>query len=177
MTAISSYLGFWAERHPLIEIVCDDSKPLRALAGIFDTAMINRPEPVYIEAFGKRRRLTWNMAKPIAFASSAGSPAIQVADLVAGTAAAVARNSADPEFQRISELLIRHMDEDCILPNLDVIDLAGDEAPVNALILEELAHRAENGFDPLSGMDEYYEFPKASLPYYRKLTGGTGREA
>lgn len=51
LTAISSHLRVWGERHPLLEVVCDDSKPLRALAGIYDTAMINRPEPAYMEAF------------------------------------------------------------------------------------------------------------------------------
>jgi Protein of unknown function (DUF3800) len=177
LTAISSHLRVWGERHPLLEIVCDDSKPLRALAGIYDTAMINRPEPAYMEAFGKRRRLTWNMAKPIAFASSADSPTIQIADLVAGAAAAIVLSSEDQEFQRIAEPLVRHMDEDCILPDFDIIDLAKDEAPVNALILQELAHRADNGYDPLIGMEEYYELAKASLPYYRDLTSETSGDA
>lgn len=39
-----------------------------------------------------------------------------------------------------------------ILPDFDIIDLAGDEAPVNMLVLEELADRADRGMDPLLGI-------------------------
>jgi hypothetical protein len=93
ISAVTDHLRNWAERHLLLEVVCDDSKPLRALAGIYDV-MVDRPNPVYMEAFGKRVRLTWNMAKPISFVSSSEHPAVQIADLVAGTAVAVAASQA-----------------------------------------------------------------------------------
>ena len=138
-------------------MVCDDSKPLRALAGVYDTAMINRPDPAYMEAFGKRRRLTWNMSKPIAFASSADAPTVKIADIVAGATAAVANNEGNPGYRRMAQSIFKHFGEDCILPDLDIIDLTGDEAPVNLLkFSEELADRADNGFDPCS-VWKYYE--------------------
>lgn len=169
ISAITDHLRIWGERHDILEVVCDDSKPLRALAGIYDV-MINRPDAVYIEAFGKRRRLTWNMAKPITFTSSVESPAVQLADIVAGATAAMGDNQGNSAFLKISEQIFCHLSEDCILPDFDIIDLAGDEAPVNAFILQELAHRADHGLDPLIGMDACYEIAKASLPHFRALT-------
>lgn len=41
------------------------------------------------------------MAKPIAFASSADAPAVQIADLVAGATAAAVLNSDKPEFGQL----------------------------------------------------------------------------
>ena len=71
-TAIFSHLVAWGQRHALIEVVCDNSKPLRALAGTFDV-MINRDDRPTIELLGKTRHLTWNMSKPLAFESSHGA--------------------------------------------------------------------------------------------------------
>jgi hypothetical protein len=175
ISAITDHLRVWGERYPLLEVVCDDSKPLRALAGIYDV-MVNRPDPIYIDTLGKHRRLTWNMAGPIAFASSAVNPAVQIADLVAGTTAAVAIHEDDNEFRPLKEAVFPHLSEECILPDLGFIDLSGDEAPVNALVLEELADRADRGIDPLIGMEAVYAVAKATLPKFRRMIAA-GAEA
>jgi hypothetical protein len=167
ISAVTDHLRNWAERHPLLEVVCDDSKPLRALAGIYDV-MVDRPDPVYMEAFGKRVRLTWNMAKPISFVSSLEHAAVQLADLVAGTAVAVAASQGDETYHQLAEAIQPHLSEECILPDFDIIDLAGDEAPVNMFVLEELANRADRGMDPLVGMEEVYAVAKATLPDFRR---------
>lgn len=167
ISAVTDHLRNWAERHPLLEVVCDDSKPLRALAGIYDV-MVDRPDPVYMEALGKRVRLTWNMAKPISFVSSSDHAAVQLADLIAGTAIAVAANQGDENYRRLAEAIQPHFSEECILPDFDIIDLAGDEAPVNLLVLEELADRADRGMDPLLGMEAVYAVAKATLPEFRR---------
>jgi hypothetical protein len=164
-TAIFSHLAAWGERHDLIEVVCDDSKPLLALGDAFDV-MINRPERVRLDAFGKRRAITWNMAKPLAFASSASHPGVELADLLAGVAAAVPRSAGEPALQPLAEHVLPHMHEDCILPDFGVLDLSGKEAPVNWLVLEELASRADAGDDPLLGMEEVYAIAKLHLPSF-----------
>jgi len=165
-SAIFSHLAAWGQRHPLIEVVCDDSKPLRDLAGRFDV-MINRPDTAHIDLFGKRRPLTWNMSKPISFASSDADLGIQLSDLIAGVTSAVPNGGE--ETSKLGERIFRHLHEDCILPDFEVLDLKGDQAPVNWLILEELASRADRGDDPLEGMDLVFEIAKETLPDFRRL--------
>lgn len=165
-TAVMSHLTTWGERHDLIEVVCDDSKPLRAMDDFYNL-MINRPDRVRTNLMGKDRALTWNMTKPIEFASSQAHAGVQIADLVAGAAAAVPTAGARPEILPIAERVLRHLHHDCILPDFDVLDLEGDEAPVNWLVLEELAQRADAGADPLQGMELVYAAAKATLPEFR----------
>lgn len=164
-SAIFSHLAAWGQRHPLIEVVCDDSKPLREMDGTLDV-MVNRPDVVHVEMLGKRRALTWNMSRPLAFASSANHSGIQLADLIAGSTAAIPGGAA--ELAELGARIEPHMHEDCIFPDFQVLDLAGDEAPVNWVILEELASRADRGEDPLEGIGVMFELAKASLPQFRK---------
>ena len=169
-SAIPSHLAAWGERHPLIEVVCDDSKPLRALAGAFDV-MINRPDTVRVDMFGKRRTLTWNMSKPIAFASSASHFGVQIADLLAGVTAAIP--GGGPEMSEFGEMVQGHLHEDCVLPDFGILELDREETAVNWLVLEDLAHRADNGLDPLDGMEMVFEFGKRSFPEFRAATAET----
>jgi hypothetical protein len=162
-TAVMSHLTAWGERHDLIEVVCDESKPLRAMDDFYNL-MINRPDRVRTSLMGKDRPLTWNMTKPIEFVSSQAHAGVQIADLIAGAAAAVPRTDTNPEIRPIAERVLRHLHHDCILPDFEVLDLEGDEAPVNWLVLEELAQRADAGADPLQGMELVYAAAKATLP-------------
>jgi hypothetical protein len=164
-SAICSHLAAWGQRHSLIEVVCDESKPLKVMDGFFDV-MVNRPEVAYVEVFGKRRALTWNMSKPVEFASSKDHAGIQLADLIAGVTASLP--GGDEKLADFGAQIEPHLHEDCIFPDFDVLDLEGDEAPVNWLILEELASRADRGDDPLEGMDVFYQLGKASLPDFRQ---------
>jgi hypothetical protein len=163
--AVSSHLAAWGQLHPLIEVVCDESKPLKALTGLHD-AMVNRPEVVHVEVFGRRRALTWNMSKPLAFAPSADHAGIQLADLIAGVTAAIPGGRS--ELTELGQRLERHLHHDCVLPDFGILDLNGDEAPVSWLVLEELATRADRGDDPLDGMELFFEIAKASLPDFRE---------
>ncbi|HEX8167048.1 MAG TPA: DUF3800 domain-containing protein [Beijerinckiaceae bacterium] len=154
VSAIFSHLAAWGERYPLIEVVCDDSKPLLALADTFNV-MINRPDRAHMALFGKRRPITWNMSQPIAFASSSTHAGIQIADLIAGVTAAAPFAESRPELQELAAKVAVHLHDDCIMPDFDVLDLEGDQAPVNWLVLEALASRADAGEDPLDGWKKY----------------------
>ena len=118
-SALFSHLMEWGERHPLIEVVCDNSKPLRAAAGLFD-AMINRPNRVQLRAFRDRQLRTWNMSRPVDFASSIVHPGVQVADLIAGVTAAMPWTEARPELAELSDKVFRHLSEDCIMLDLEL---------------------------------------------------------
>lgn len=169
-SAVFSHLGAWGERHPLLEVACDDSKPLRAMEGLWDV-MINRAEQSEIEMLGKKRRLTWNMSKPVSFVSSRDHAGVQLADLLAGVTAALPQ--AGEELAGFAQLVEPHMHEDCIFPDFDAIDLDGDQAPVNWFILEELATRADRGADPLDGIEAMFEVAKRSLPAFRQHLSST----
>ena len=87
-SAIYSHLAVWGQRHPLIEVVCDELKPLKMLGCLFDVT-VNRPHVAFLEIFGKRCPLTWNMSKRVEFASSKEHAGVQLADLIAGVTAAL----------------------------------------------------------------------------------------
>lgn len=127
--------------------------------------MINRPDTVRVEIFGKRRTLTWNMSKPIAFASSAGHAGVQVADLLAGVTAAIP--GGGPEMTAFGELVQGHRHEDCVLPDFGILELGQEETAVNWLVLEDLACRADNGLDPLYRMEMVFELGKRSFPEFQ----------
>ena len=74
----------------------------------------------------------------------------------------------DAALAEMGERIFAHLHEDCILPDFDVLDLTGEEAPVNWLVLEELACRADQGCDPLVGMELVYATARATLPQYRR---------
>ena len=94
------------------------------------------------------------------------------------TAAAIGAHQGDESYLPLAEAIHPHFSEECILPDFSIIDLAGDEAPVNMLVLEELADRADRGMDPLVGMEAVYEVAKSTLPDFRRMmvesTNSTG---
>ncbi len=168
VTAVFSHLVAWGERHPVIEVVCDDSKPLRALGDVFD-GMIDRTEIPVLDVFGRVKRYGWNMSKPLEFASSGTHAGIQLADLVAGVTAMLPGAAENrPDLAVFSPLIEPHLHDESIMPDMSYLDLEGTEAAVNWMVLEELADRADAGADPLEGMDYHYHMLRATLPYYRR---------
>lgn len=167
ISAVASHLMEWGTRHELIEVTCDDSKPLKALKDVLN-AMINRPERVELHVFGQSRAITWNMSRPIDFGSSKDHFGLQIADLVAGVAAVLPGVAGQEELRPLAERVMPHLHQDCILPDLELADIGNDEALVNWLVLEELADRADNGADPLEGMEDFYLAVRASLPEIRR---------
>ena len=167
VSAVFSHLVAWGQRHKVIEVVCDDSKPLQALGNTFDVMIDRKIIPAH-SLLGRQQVLGWNMSKAVAFASSRTHSGIQIADLIAGVTAAIASMEDRPEIGEFSPRIEPHLHDESIMPDFSVLDLQGDEAPVNWVILEELANRADGGHDPLKGMDHYYRFVKATLPEYRE---------
>lgn len=88
--------------------------------------MINRPDKTELRAFRDRRLRTWNMSKPVAFASSASHAAIQLADLIAGVTAAMPYTERRPELRDLSDMVFRHLHNDCVMPDFEVLDLSGE---------------------------------------------------
>lgn len=165
-TAVFSLLAAWGERHPVIEVVCDDSKPLRAIHDTFDV-MIDRTDNPVVHMFGKSRPITWNMSGKLQFASSTSHAGVQLADLIAGVASTIPTDEDNVDIQRLGESVVRHLQEDCILPDYDLINIDNDRALVNWIVLEQLADRADEGADPLEGMAGFYAAARQMAPELR----------
>lgn len=159
-----SHLAMWSKRHAVLEVDCDPSKPLKAAAPELN-GMIGQTDIVDMELFGKEQRLTWNMSRPIAFVDSKEQPCIQIADIVAGAMNKIVLRKGDPVFKSMAIELVPHIMNDGIMPDYEFIDITKEHAVVNMLVLHELAHRADNGLDPLCGMHVYYQTLKESVPF------------
>ena len=75
--------------------------------------------------------LGWRLLEPVQFVDSRNHPSIQLADIVAGAIVAVMTHGVSPGAEVISESLQRHVLDDSILPDLDVIDLKNRSAAAN----------------------------------------------
>jgi hypothetical protein len=144
----------WGHRHPQMEIVCDESKPLRAVAPFFET-WIGREEKIPATDGLRSVFLQGNLAKPLAFQSSATHPALQIADVVAGLTTDVIKNPGNPSYTSLSSWVSDHILQNYVLPNPALTDISEFGPRVNLTVLRELARRADNHEDPLAGMEEF----------------------
>jgi hypothetical protein len=150
-----SHLNFWGRKGKLLSVRCDESKPLSANVvnftgddndpGIRRQRRKRNPEP-----------LGWKLLEPVVFANSRNHPAIQLADIAAGTAVYAMGHGLPDECRAIAESLERHTHAHSIMPDYSVIDPSTRPAMVNALILYDLAKRAERHGDPYENLAEMY---------------------
>ena len=56
----------------------------------------------------------------------------------------------------------RHALPDCIFPDTDIVDPSKRHAAVNALVLYDLAKRAERNADPYENLAEIYEIAEST---------------
>jgi hypothetical protein len=159
-SALWSHLNHWGRTGKLLSVRCDTSKPLEAIAaqftgddrdpGISRARMNHNPEP-----------LGWKLLEPVAFGDSRNHPAIQLADVIAGTTAVLLSDGL-PGCDAIAESIGRHGHAHSILPDMDIIDPANRSAAVSALILYDLAKRAERHGDPYENLEAMYHFAEVS---------------
>jgi hypothetical protein len=155
-----SHLNHWGRKGKLLSVRCDSSKPLQAIVSKF-TGDDN--DPAIRRARMKRNPepLGWKLLEPIAFVDSRDHPAVQLADVVAGTTVALFTNGL-PGCDAIVESIGRHGHPHSILPDMEVIDPATRAAAVNALIVYDLAKRAERHGDPYENLAAMYHFAEVS---------------
>ena len=159
-SALWSHLNYWGRTGKLLSVRCDASKPLKAIAPAL-TGDENDPAIRRARAHHKPEPLGWKLAEPIAFVNSRDHPAIQLADVVAGTAAAQFTNGL-PQCEAIVDSIARNGHGHSILPDMEIINPANRSAAVNALILYDLAKRAERHSDPYKNLEEMYHTAEVS---------------
>lgn len=154
-TGLHSLLGEWAEIYDTLDVTCDDSKPLAASKGVID-AMIGNDRKAYTTVFGERRRLTYNLARPITLAKSIETPGIQLADVIAAATAAIFESPRDSDHDSFRASAFRGLAPNVVvLPMLSEVDL--DEAAVqrNYMILHDLVRRSLSHEPLLPGAAEF----------------------
>jgi hypothetical protein len=161
-SAFWSHLNHWGRTGKLLSVRCDESKPIKAIAAHFtgddNDPGIRRARRMH----NPQERLGWKLLEPAAFVNSRNHPAIQLADVVAGTAVAVLMNGIPPGYAAIGESIQRHGHPHSMLPDMEVINPANGSAAVNALILYDLAKRAERQADPYENLAALYRTTEVS---------------
>lgn len=156
ISSLWSHLNHWGRQDRPVRVQCDQSKPLEAMFHAFTgderDAGINRARKV----MGYEGPLGWRLAEPVAFVDSRAHPAVQLADVVVGTAVWLFSNECPVGFQPTAEKVQKHMLRDSVLPDFEVLDLKQRQPAVNWLILYDLALRAERGADPYENLEEMY---------------------
>jgi hypothetical protein len=160
-SALWSHLNHWGKSGRPLRVQCDVSKPLEAIVNEL-TGDENDPGIKRARLTKKSGRFGWRLSEPIAFVDSRGHPAVQLADIIAGTTVYCLTNGPHSELERTIEAVQNHMLPDTILPDFDVIDPKNRSAAVNALILYDLAQRAERGADPYENLAEMYRAAEVS---------------
>jgi len=102
------------------------------------------------------------LLNPVEFVDSRDHPAIQLADVIAGTMVVIFASDSPEEFGTVREMIMRHLHPHSILPDMDVIDLSNRSTAVNALIAYDLAKRAERHGDPYENIAEMYHYAELS---------------
>ncbi|MDE0924674.1 DUF3800 domain-containing protein [Aurantimonas coralicida] len=154
-TALFSLLFFiWGHVHPRLRLLCDDSKPLVAGAGIFN-GWVGRDQSVAITDGKRDQMIRGNLVAPVAFGASETHPTIQVADLLAGLSMDTAiRGEKASSIAR--GWLQRHLFHEHSVVFLEEFTRPSDRrVKVGREVLKELARRADAGADPLDGMNEF----------------------
>lgn len=159
-SALWSHLNHWGRTGKLLSVQCDASKPLEAITAKF-TGDENDPAIRRARANHSPEPLGWKLAEPVAFVDSRDHPAVQLADVIAGTAMALFANGL-PGSEAIAESIGRHGHPHSILPDMDIIDPANRSAAVNALIVYDLAKRAERHGDPYENLEAMYHAAEVS---------------
>lgn len=152
----------WGLRHDQLDVLCDDSKPLRAMSEFFNS-FVGRSES--FEMAGPRGPLIvrCNLANPLRFGSSVSHASLQVADVLAGATADAIRKADDPNYEALMQALSPLLHEDIVLPDPRICDITMIPAFLNRLALKELADRASRGAHPYERMDVFYAFMEEQL--------------
>lgn len=153
----SLILHGWGHRFESLDVLCDDSKPLQAMAHVFKGFVGNTKTVELTGPGGKPAPIKANLANPLRFGSSVSNPTLQIADIVAGATTDLLQNQTEASYRELARWLLPHMHPHSMMPDDDFIDLKRPRPRMNLAALKELARRADAGEDPLEGMPEFYE--------------------
>jgi hypothetical protein len=172
-TSLYHLLAWWGERLPVLEVTCDESKPIKGDIQAFNS-MVGRAQKASVNFQGKVHPLTFNLKSPLLLASSRDHSGLQIADVIASATAyawrkayrGIADEQADVWRARISEHLLDHS----IWPDFDHLDLDQPGCFANAIVLQELVSRSVRGEDLFAGLPRIVIGARALHPSYMAHT-------
>ena len=172
LTSIWSLLAFWGEHAESLDVWCDKSLPLRDQKQVLDM-MVGRKDKAFV-TFGRRRRsYLFNLVRPIGLVESSANPGIQIADVMATTAALAFDNRQDPWchglLKKLWELDAIH--GDCVLPEIEMVDPKRPQAVVNYMVLLELVERSRHGTSLIHGITDFIDAAYGALPEFGRRFG------
>jgi hypothetical protein len=178
-TSLFGILRHWGQVFDELDVFCDKSKPLETDMDIMK-AMVGRTDHFFVRMLGKETQFTFNLVREPALVDSRDHPGIQIADVFASSVARAwqqnFRSKADStETDWLAMTLDCHID-DCIWPDLNLVDLDSQSGFVNTLVLLELADRSVKKADFFRGMPEFIATAHAGFHEYRaSLSSGRRR--
>jgi len=177
-TSLFSVLRYWGETYEELDLFCDRSKPIETEIDILKT-MVGRRDHFRMNVFGKDTQFTFNLVREPSLVDSKDHAGVQIADVFASSLARAwqdtFRSKADSmEKDWLAITRECHLD-DCIWPDLDLVDLYKRNGFVNTLVLLELAERSVKKENLFHGMPEFIAAAHANFPGYRRSLGGRKR--
>ncbi len=151
----SLILHGWGHRHGRLDILCDDSKPLKAMAHVFD-GMVDKTIEADLPNGRENARIRAHLVNPLRFGSSADNPTLQIADVLAGATADVLQHVGEEPYRDLLLWVGQHMHDHTTLPIDELADIRLAGPRVNLAVLKEFSRRADRGKDPLERMEEFY---------------------
>ncbi|WP_170381962.1 DUF3800 domain-containing protein [Ruegeria atlantica] len=151
---------WWGHRHPRLQVLCDDSKPLTQMADHFN-AWVGQDQSVPVTNGRTSIELRGNLVAPIEFGSSEEHPTIQLADLLAGmTVDFCNRKGGAPSG--IQKWVLRNcMWSHSVEFDPELVRKGNPTVRVGRELLKELALKAERGDDPLDQIGSFIERTRA----------------
>jgi hypothetical protein len=163
--SLHTLLSHWAESYSQLDVYCDHSKPLEEVLGIFDM-MVGREDRTYFEFGGKKRLLTYNLKDKIKLVDSKTYHGVQLADVAAAAFAYIFHKPGEECSRKWrKKYFLECVHEDSILPDFELVDLSKPDVVRNALLLEELCSRSNEGRSLTEGIGEYIAYITHRIRY------------
>ena len=143
-TVLFSFLIHWAKSHDEMTVICDESKPLKAITPKFDKMFDGTDKTPLLHLLTGHRLPKPNLKQNIQFKDSKESAGIQLADIVASSATYALKKDDKSLLRILAEGLI----DGSVWPTHEHLDLTKKQPALNLCILQELANRARNKSDP-----------------------------
>jgi hypothetical protein len=149
-------LTHWSEKLGEIDVVLDDSAPLRLVKTLFD-GFVGKREGAYIEFRGVRHPYTFSLKRPVTLMDSKLSAGIQLADVVASTAAygysQAIRGKIGEQERKWLALLLTGTDQ-TVWPDASRFSSRSSEGFAGKFVLTELVRRSIEKQDLYDGLPE-----------------------
>ena len=168
-TSLFGLLTAWGEKAVQLEVICDESKPVKGDMLVFDS-MVNRRDSVYVQFQKKERPFSFNLKSPLRMADSKSTPGLQIVDVLASATAHVWKSSyrgtLTDELRQWHGMLKEHFSDDNIWPDLSYADLSNPKCFANTMILHELIDRSIKKEDLYEGLPDIF---RAALKLHPKF--------